>query len=171
MRLIDAERLAIRLIAQHLLDTGYAFRFNNKVNSLGCCHYRAKVIELSSKWTTGLPESEIRDTILHEIAHALAYENHRYVGHGETWQSYAIRVGAKPQQFADLKYLGITKQDIIPYRYELIDTTTGNVVKRYHRVPSDRTFSSLKSMYLPSRKAETLGKLKIRKVNIDLMEL
>ena len=44
--------------------------------SLGTCSYVKKTIYLA-KWYTELnDESEVRDTILHEIAHALSYERY-----------------------------------------------------------------------------------------------
>jgi predicted SprT family Zn-dependent metalloprotease len=44
-----------------------------------------------------LPEDEIRDVILHEIAHALA--GHK-AGHGPVWKAAARKVGAKPSRCA-----------------------------------------------------------------------
>ena len=42
-------------------------------------------------------EKEIEDTILHEIAHALAWTYDRFKGHGKIWKDWARKVGANPK--------------------------------------------------------------------------
>ena len=64
---------------------------------LGRCRYSQKVIEVSA-WILADPV-EARDTILHELAHALAGPE---AGHGPVWKAWAVKVGAKPEQYACL---------------------------------------------------------------------
>ncbi len=40
-------------------------------------------------------EAEVRDTLLHEIAHALTGSR---AGHGPAWQKVALAIGAKPRR-------------------------------------------------------------------------
>ncbi|MDE0095004.1 MAG: hypothetical protein OXS40_01295, partial [Gammaproteobacteria bacterium] len=61
---------------------------------LGECRPFARRIGLSRHHAvTGAPE-QVTDTILHEIAHALAGP---LVGHGPTWKAIAQRIGATPR--------------------------------------------------------------------------
>ena len=62
---------------------------------MGLCHYVAKTIELSIHFVDHNGPEEIRDTILHEIAHALVGAGH---GHNATWKKKCVEIGAKPQR-------------------------------------------------------------------------
>jgi hypothetical protein len=53
------------------------------------------VIGLSAPVTRVHPESEVRDTILHEIAHALAGAR---AGHGPAWVATALRIGCSAER-------------------------------------------------------------------------
>ena len=83
MQLHTAELLAVSLISKHLAGGNWQFKWNDSINALGMCSYRDKRIILSKRWTRALPESEVTDTILHEIAHAMA--GHAS-GHGCYWK-------------------------------------------------------------------------------------
>lgn len=83
----------------HCLSREWTFRWQNKKVSLGTCSYQKKEIRLS-KWYVELnDEAEVRDTILHEIAHALSYERHgsKGIGHGRLWRSICREIGAIPR--------------------------------------------------------------------------
>lgn len=70
--------------------------------SLGQCFSRGGVpylIRLSRHWMAHIPESEVRDVILHEIAHAIAGHS---AGHGWQWKAVCRRIGANPNRIADL---------------------------------------------------------------------
>src|SRR5262249_59568628 len=70
-----ARELAARLMAEHGLGR-WEFGFNNNVRRVGVCHYPTRArpgrIELSRHFVERNPEAEVRDTLLHEIAHAHA---------------------------------------------------------------------------------------------------
>ena len=73
MDLSVAEKLAISLMDRHgLLDKGWHFKYDNAVKRFGVCMFRPKVIGLSSKLTLLNDREKVKDTILHEIAHAIA---------------------------------------------------------------------------------------------------
>jgi len=81
-------------MAEHgLIARGWSFVFNRRKRALGICNYTAKRIELSAAFVAGNDEAAVRDTILHEIAHALAG---REAGHGPPWVTICCRLGAKP---------------------------------------------------------------------------
>ncbi len=90
----DASNLARGLIASHRLH-GWTFRFNHGKRTLGLCNYTDHRIELSMYFVARNDESAVRDTILHEIAHALAGPA---AGHGPAWRAICQEIGAVPQR-------------------------------------------------------------------------
>lgn len=90
MDLFKAQTLAKELMELHgVTQMGYRFAFNNRRNSAGVCNYNKKMIFLSMLLTKHTDEEEVRDTILHEIAHALT-KGH---GHDNVWKRKAIEIG------------------------------------------------------------------------------
>jgi predicted SprT family Zn-dependent metalloprotease len=71
----------------------WAFGWNRRKRSLGLCRYRERRIELSDHFVKANDAAQVRETILHEIAHALAGEKS---GHGPLWKAMCQRVGCKP---------------------------------------------------------------------------
>jgi len=63
--------------------------FNNRKNSAGICNYAKHSIELSEALTELSDEADVKDTILHEIAHALTKGHH----HDWVWQRKAKEIG------------------------------------------------------------------------------
>jgi len=64
---------------------------------LGSCAYRTRTIRLSRHLLTLNPWPEVRDTLLHEIAHALVGQDH---GHDAAWRAKAVELGAAPRACA-----------------------------------------------------------------------
>jgi predicted SprT family Zn-dependent metalloprotease len=89
MILKDAEALARRLLSSHGLSHWH-FEFDRAVRRFGICKYRARTIALSRKFTLLNSEPDVRNTILHEIAHALVGPNH---AHDEVWRAKASELG------------------------------------------------------------------------------
>lgn len=169
MDIKEVTYLAESLIAEHLSHTDYRLVISNAVNYLGKCSYgvESKII-LSKRWTDVLPHSEILDTILHEIAHAKAFERGCY-DHGYIWRSIARDLGAKPE---DKFNTGLPLHMIMSPKYLLIDTTRNNsIVKRYYKAPEYFVRYHTNEMYIKNRKSETLGKLKLIPYSQNLMEL
>jgi predicted SprT family Zn-dependent metalloprotease len=65
---------------------------------LGVCKYRSKRIEIAGFFALNNPDELVFETLLHEIAHALAGPEAR---HGPEWKRIALRLGAKPQACED----------------------------------------------------------------------
>jgi predicted SprT family Zn-dependent metalloprotease len=99
MNLSVAQTLAVTLMKKHrLLDKGWTFKYDNAVKRFGVCRYRSKTIGLSRKLVLLNDKEKVKDTILHEIAHAIAgFES----GHGEIWKHVCIQIGAKPERCYD----------------------------------------------------------------------
>jgi predicted SprT family Zn-dependent metalloprotease len=99
MELKKAQALTRILMHKHGLLGNWTFRWQNKKVSLGTCSYHKKEIRLS-KWYVELNnETEVKDTILHEIAHALSYARHgqKGIGHGALWKGICREIGAIPR--------------------------------------------------------------------------
>lgn len=70
---------------------------DDTVRAVGRCFSGQKKITLSRRYLYTCSEEQIKDTILHEIAHALVGAGH---GHNEVWKAKAIELGAKPERCA-----------------------------------------------------------------------
>jgi predicted SprT family Zn-dependent metalloprotease len=89
VELRDAYDMALRLVYVHGLD-GWAVAFDSAKRRAGVCRYEKQTIGLSAPLTRLHDEAEVRETILHEIAHALVGPEH---GHDETWRRTAVSIG------------------------------------------------------------------------------
>jgi len=95
----DAYMLGNKLLAEHgLLQQGWRFDLSNEKQTLGRCIHSRKTIIYSVHYLRE-PIESIRDTILHEIAHALVGPD--VDSHGWKWRAKCVEIGAKPQRLAD----------------------------------------------------------------------
>ena len=90
MELDDAAQLASELMRKHGLLPRWKFAFDRAIRRFGSCNERKKLITLSGRLTELNSEYQVRDTILHEIAHALVGAR---AGHGRKWRKMASLVG------------------------------------------------------------------------------
>ena len=67
-----AQQLAHDLMRLHNLPPEWSFKLDRSKVCFGKCYYSKKQISLSRYLVELNDEEEVRDTILHEIAHALA---------------------------------------------------------------------------------------------------
>jgi len=89
MKLTETILLARELMEKHKLD-GWKLKFDESKSHLGQCRYSEKSIYLSYPYVEINDEKIIRNTILHEIAHALAGSGH---GHNRIWKTIARHIG------------------------------------------------------------------------------
>lgn len=101
LSLVDIEDLAWWALEEHqLLDDGWSFEWDNAVRRAGSCSLGGKRITLSrTLFAIESNRDSALDTIMHEIAHALAGPG---AGHGPTWKRVAARVGASPERCSSL---------------------------------------------------------------------
>lgn len=94
MNLNDAEKLAKKLLDKYELYNWH-FGFDNSKRRFGCCHGGTKWITLSRHLVKLNSESEVKNTILHEIAHALTHLRYGYYvkSHGKEWRKVALEIG------------------------------------------------------------------------------
>lgn len=83
-----------RLMDEHGLED-WRLVFDRAKKRAGICRSSERTIGLSTPLTVLHTPDQVRDTVLHEIAHALVGPRH---GHGPTWQAMAVRVGASPER-------------------------------------------------------------------------
>ncbi|MCY3732576.1 MAG: SprT-like domain-containing protein [Rhodospirillaceae bacterium] len=93
--------MAVAGEARELMDrhglADWTLHFNGARTKLGECRDRQKLILLSRSHAVDDPPARITDTILHEIAHALAGPD---AAHGPAWKAVARRLGATPASCA-----------------------------------------------------------------------
>lgn len=100
-RLSEVRVLAERLFAEHRLD-GWRFEYDNARRRAGACHFTRRAISLSKAYVQAVSEAEIRDTLLHEIAHALLGPKE---GHGPRWKELVQSLGGTAQRCHDLTFV------------------------------------------------------------------
>ena len=79
--------------------TGWRFEWGNAKRTAGTCYHNKKLIRMSLPLLKAMGLYDAIDTLLHEVAHALA--GYR-AGHGPEWKRWAKKVGAKPKRCFDL---------------------------------------------------------------------
>ena len=95
MTLEDARKLAGRLMRLHKVPEEWSFRFDRSKVRFGKCSYSDKEISLSRYLVELNSEDKVRETILHEIAHALSP---RGAGHGQAWRAVARSIGCQAKR-------------------------------------------------------------------------
>jgi len=97
-RFLDVVGLVDTLFAKHGISR-WTFKFDRSKRSYGKCYVVGKRITLSRYYCADLDNDidDIKDVILHEIAHALQQERHPHLrpSHGIVWRSIAKEIGCK----------------------------------------------------------------------------
>lgn len=137
--------LAEKIFGVNIISNGWKLLFNKRKGSFGVCDYTKKTIFLSSYYLEDT--SKVRDTLKHEIAHALCPSE----GHNQKWKNTFKKLGGTGSRTGAIK----EEYKLTP-RYVLVNTKDGSIVREYHNKPS-KDFSKC---YLPSDYS-TMGKLKV----------
>ena len=92
----------VRTVARSLMDAhglkDWRFDIDEASRRWGQCDYDRKLITVTHAHVQMSESWDVIETILHEIAHALANDEVRRLGetaHGPTWQRIARRIGGK----------------------------------------------------------------------------
>jgi predicted SprT family Zn-dependent metalloprotease len=138
-----------------LLEKGWTFEFNNAISYAGICYGKERQIRISGPICDVKDADFIKDTVRHEIAHALAGVGH---AHDEVWQKWAREVGCSTDvTYKNCDAIEALKMSKVKYVMLFED----KIVKTYLRKPNIKTLRTLSNRYVPGMKAETLGKLKV----------
>lgn len=125
MDLYKAQQLAVELMTKHdLITKGWRFQFDTARRRFGCCNYRYKQITLSKHLTVLNDEARVKNTILHEIAHALTPGQH----HNSVWRRKAIEIGCDGERC--YKSMNTATPES---KYVAICTTCGHTHKKHRR--------------------------------------
>ena len=89
---------AVAAAARALMDrhglSDWTLAFSESRTQLGQCVYAQRLIRIALQHALDGTAQDIKDTVLHEIAHAIAGPD---VGHGPAWKTIAARIGATPR--------------------------------------------------------------------------
>ena len=121
MKLHLAKERAITLMHKHNLYD-WKFAWNNRQKTFGVCNCYKKTIYLSKALTEVNEWQQVKDTILHEIAHALTPGH----GHDNVWKNMCRKIGAKPKRLCSDGKLSVSK-------FVLHCDSCGKQYKKYRR--------------------------------------
>jgi predicted SprT family Zn-dependent metalloprotease len=93
MIIADVEKLAKELMTK--FGVPWTFEFDRANRRTGCCKHSTRTISLSYEYALRNDLDNIKNTILHEIAHAIAGPG---AGHGPKWKEVCILVGARRER-------------------------------------------------------------------------
>ncbi|YCM42435.1 SprT family zinc-dependent metalloprotease [Verrucomicrobiaceae bacterium 227] len=136
-----------------LVARGWVAKLDDARKRFGVCRMGPREISLSRPLIFLNSEEEVRDTVLHEIAHALAWIRYREnCGHDERWKAICVEIGARPERCFDEEVISPE----LPWA--LCHGESGEVFSTYSRKPS----RNAAQIWIRGRKEETLGKLVYR---------
>lgn len=115
-------RIARTLMRDHL-NNSWSFAFNRRKGAAGLCDYDTNTIFISREWAMGATEADIRETMLHEIAHALT-PGHK---HDYIWRAKYVSLGGNGRRTSSTAG-GVT------YLYEGRCNCSSEVRFRAHRL-------------------------------------
>jgi len=131
MNINDVPALARALMDQHLpAGHRWTFALDSAKSRLGACQYTKRKITVSRHFAAHATEAEVRDTVLHEIAHVLTPSDK----HGLRWKAVATRLGATPKACGTNPYLA-SEEVVAP---KLAQVEGQEYVRVAHRSMPDR---------------------------------
>lgn len=110
MTTADVETLARELLAEHMPATADRWRieWGDAKRLFGVCYPRRRIIRFSRYLIVRASAAEMRNTVIHEVAHAIAGPG---VGHGAKWRRIERALGGNgdvrhsiPQEVVDYKW-------------------------------------------------------------------
>ncbi|MCL2515776.1 MAG: SprT-like domain-containing protein [Microbacteriaceae bacterium] len=113
------------LIRLHLDPAVWSFAFDNAKKRAGLCDYGKKRITVSRYLAARWDDDEVHQTLLHEVAHAMAGAG---AGHGPVWRSTAAAIG----YVGDRTHTGETAVELAPW----VGTCPNGHLHYRHRRPT-----------------------------------
>ncbi len=119
-----AKQMAEGLMAQHGIHS-WVVVFDNAKTRKGQTRFNQMEISLSAPLTEINPVEQVRNTILHEIAHVLVGRGH---GHDDAWRAKAIQIGCTGETCT-------ATVNRLPGRYIVKCNHCTGIVSEYYRKP------------------------------------
>jgi predicted SprT family Zn-dependent metalloprotease len=110
-----------KLALEYPFLESWKISFDSAKKRAGICRISVKEISLSICHIENNDLEVIKDTILHEFAHAIAYELYSEAGHGYYWKKVARYIGAIPRA------KGVFKLPLAPWLLVHSCTKTSNI--------------------------------------------
>lgn len=155
MELSEASKLAVSLMQEHgLYERGWRFEFDFAKRRFGQCNYRRRTIKLSAELSYLNSYEQIRDTVLHEIAHALTPG----ANHGLAWQLKAAEIGCEPKCCYNREAVTQPERKVI-----YICDTCGKQIKRF-RASAKMTRSACKHCCDLHNKGKFCEQFRLRRI-------
>jgi hypothetical protein len=151
---------------------GWKFKIDNATSRHGCCDYKALTLSVSSNRITYDSKEDVVNTIRHEIAHALHYEEYNAAGliydffrrnhngrrivrpHGREWKTIARRVGVSDPKSASAG--NARKERVMNWRMVIVHA---NKTVEDGNHGCTRFLKHMSRRYMTGRKNSTIGKL------------
>jgi predicted SprT family Zn-dependent metalloprotease len=154
MNIVDAtEMFAIKLMNDHnLIEKGWRFEFDNSRRRAGVCKFGRRIIGLSKYLLPHMNSEMIKNTILHEIAHALVGPEH---GHDWVWQQKAIEIGCDGKRCynAEKELANYEETLAVQSKYTLSCPTCGKKTPMHRSPKRDRSCGKCSNgVYNPQHK-------------------
>ena len=124
MNLVEAQRESRRLLND--VGVSYGFGFDRAKRRAGLCNHTRKTITLSEYFVRMNEWDKVRNTVLHEAAHALAGPR---AGHGIEWAKWCRQLGIKAERCYS------TDDTNMPQGNVIITCPNHGEVGRQHRMP------------------------------------
>lgn len=151
----EFKKLAQDYIEKYIPGHNYIFKYNKGYRRVGYCNIKDKIISVSEVLLEQAGFDEAMDTLLHEIAHAIAYEKYNSYGHTQAWRNICCEIGAKPERVKE----GLILKKKIRHVYQCPSCKTKFHFDNKFRV--DRACGLCSKVYDPSRKLVYLGTEKV----------
>ena len=93
-RIESIHQTALQAMQDHGLSD-WRFKFDHSTRRAGCCNYHDRVLSISLELARTGSDDDIKDTLLHEIAHALVGKEHH---HDAVWRAKAKEIGGSGER-------------------------------------------------------------------------
>ncbi|WJZ28163.1 hypothetical protein NCTGTJJY_CDS0284 [Serratia phage 92A1] len=141
----QATEFCNELFKKHNLG-GWTFEVvsSQKKRNIATCWHGRQLIEFQDRYFFAMPASEVRDTIIHEVCHALCSFKE---GHGPVWKAKCLELGCRPCATANLNaHPGFREDWIVPVGQKWNDLKNGVVKKKRTHKPTKDAMTLYRSL-------------------------
>ena len=121
--------MARDLMSKHSELDLWRFSFNNYKKAFGLCSYTTRTIYISSYFCDSMTDIAIKDTLIHETAHALTRGHH----HDNVWRRKCIELGGVPERTASVSK-SLIEGTILQSKYTLTCPCCGYKIPKHREM-------------------------------------